>query len=121
METTIKYALKNNRKGFHIGNRIILPFKCHLIKLIADSDIVTEFSGSDDIQISQSPKNTSVYFTERGAIRSMIDNYKVVKLIACEEDSDLTLVDNHIKLVCEIDSNHVVLIYEPNEDMLFIE
>ena len=121
METTIKYALKNNRKGFHIGNRIILPFKCHLIKLIADSHIVTEFSGSDDIKITQSPKNTSVYFTERGAIRSMIDKYKVVKLIACEEDSDLTTADNHIKLVCEIDSNHVVLIYEPNEDMLFIE
>ena len=31
METTIKYALENNRKGFHIGNRIILPFKCHSI------------------------------------------------------------------------------------------
>ena len=121
MKTTIKNALENKRKGFHIGNRIILPFKCQLIKIIADGDIVTEFSGSDDVKINHSVKNTSIYFSEKGAIRSMIDTYKVVKVIACEEDSDISIPENHIKLVCEIDSDHVVLIYEPTEDMLFIE
>ncbi|HIF15410.1 MAG TPA: hypothetical protein EYQ86_08900 [Bacteroidetes bacterium] len=121
METTIKNALENKRKGFHIGNRLILPFKCQLIEIIADGNIVTEFSGSDDFKISHTSKNTSFYFTEKGALRSMIDTYKVVKVIACEEDSDISIPENHIKLVCEIDSDHVVLIYEPSEDMLFIE
>ena len=121
METTIKYALGKNKKGFQIGNRLILPFKCQFIKVITDSDIITEFVGNDDVQIHQGSKNTSIYFTERGKLRSMINSYKVVKIIICEDDDDLCIIDNHIKLVCEIKGQHEVDINLPSDDMLFIE
>tara|TARA_B100000683_G_scaffold5840_1_gene6495 strand:- start:134 stop:499 length:366 start_codon:yes stop_codon:yes gene_type:complete len=121
METTIQYALSNKKKGFQIGNRLILPFKCQFIKVMADSDIITEFVGNDDVQIHQSPKNTSIYFTERGQLRSMINSYKVVKIIVCEEDDDLSVADNHIKLVCQMKGQHEVSVEVPSDDMLFIE
>ncbi len=53
--------VNSDKKGFYIGTRMILPFKCNLIKLIADSHIFTEFVGNDHVKISQTNLNTSIY------------------------------------------------------------
>ena len=121
MPKTINEALNAGSEGFHIGQRIILPFRAQLIKLIIGGDIFTEMVGGAHIKLQQDPKNTSVYFRTSGKLDNMVDTHKVVKMIVCEWDQDLTDMHNHIKLICEMDENHVVKIHRPSDDMLFIE
>ena len=121
MPLTIKQALEEKREGFHIGHRLILPFRCQIIKIIIESDIFTEMVGSKSLKISQDPKNTSIYFRSHGALDKTIGKYQSIKIIAAEWDSDLSDVKNHIKIICEIDDTHIVMIHAPSKDMLFIE
>lgn len=121
MPKTIKEGLNSQLKGFHIGNRLVLPFRCQLIKLIIDSDIVTEFVGGGDVKVHQDPKNTSIYFRHQGKLKNYIDSYSAIKIIACDWNDDICDMKNHIKLICEVGDHHAVNIHEPNDDMLFIE
>lgn len=121
MSKTIKQSLTNEYKGFYIGQRIILPFKCQIIKLIVKGEIITEMVGSSDVKISQDPKNTSIYFRSVGKLSNFIGSYQAIKMIVCEWDDNLCDIDNHVKIICEIGENHEVEIHTPDDDMLFIE
>lgn len=121
MPYTIKKALEEKREGFYIGHRLILPFKCQLIKFIVEGEIFTELVGSKHIKIHQDAKNTSIYIRSIGKLDNLVDSYKVIKMVAAELEDDLCDPDNHIKLICEIKDNHKLAIHQPSEDMLFIE
>lgn len=123
MAKTIKKALEQNKHGFYIGQRIILPFRCQIIKIMMEGKILTEVVGSEDIKIQQDPKNTSIYVRSIGRLATYAGSYKVIKLILCEWEDDLCDLENHIKLVCEIQEGHKVTIKqkEPDDDMLFLE
>ena len=121
MHNSIKSALKVKKKGFHIGHRLVLPFRCQVLKLIVEAEIFTELVGSKHIKLQQGPQNTSIYFRDIGKLSNFIGTYKVIKLIACEWDTDLSDMNNHIKLICEIKDNHQVDIHKPSDDRLFIE
>jgi len=121
MALTVADALKSNKNGFHIGQRLILPFKCQIIKIIVDDEIYTELVGSDNVKINQDPNNTSVFFRIHGKLTKMVGTYQVVKMIVAEMTDDLTDVNTHRKIVCEMEEHHNVNIHEPNDDMLFIE
>lgn len=113
--------VNSDKKGFHIGTRMILPFKCNIIKLIADSNIFTEFVGSEHVKVSQTNLNTSIYFRETGRLSKFSGGYKSIKLIVTSEDEDLTIIKNHVKIICHILDNHEVELEVPGEDDLFIE
>ena len=121
MGRTINDALKENRKGFYIGHRLILPFKCQILKIIFHNEIFTELVGGKHIKLNQDPKNTSVYIRTAGKLTNFMNTYEVVKMIVAEMDADLTDPSTHIKIICEIKENHEVNIHLPSEDMLFIE
>ncbi|MDB4835216.1 hypothetical protein OAH12_01390 [Cyclobacteriaceae bacterium] len=112
--------VNSDKKGFYIGTRLILPFKCNLIKLIADSHIFTEFVGNDHVKISQTNLNTSIYFRDTGKLSQFEGGYKCIKLIVTSEDEDLTVQDNHIKIICHILENREVELEVPGENDLFI-
>ncbi len=114
-------VLNSDKKGFYIGARLILPFRCNLIKLIADSHIFTEFVGSEDVKIAQTEKNTSIYFREIGRLKDFEDSYKSIKIIISSEEADLTDKDNHIKVICHILKDREVELEVPGPDDLFIE
>ena len=113
--------VNSDKKGFHIGTRMILPFKCNIIKLIADSNIFTEFVGSDHVKVSQTSLNTSIYFRDTGRLSKFSGGYKSVKLIVTSEEEDLTIRENHVKIICHVLDNHEVELEVPGEDDLFIE
>ena len=121
MPSTINKALADNKKGFYVGHRLILPFRCQIVKIIVEKEVFTEMVGSDDVKINQDPKNTSVYVRFIGKLDNYIGTYKTVKLIIAEWDADLTDMSNHIKIVCEMQEKHVFNIHVPSDDMLFIE
>ncbi len=114
-------VINSEKNGFYIGTRMILPFRCNFIKLIADSHIYTEFVGNKDIKISQSIMNTSIYFRDAGRLNEFEDSYKSIKLILCSEEDDLSIQSNHIKVICHIHADHKVELELPGEDDLFIE
>lgn len=118
---TVKAAMAEQRKGYYIGQRLILPFKCQLVKIIFDGEIYTEMVGNEDIKLHQDPQNTSIYVTTKGRLSNYIGRYKFIKLIVCELEDDLCDIANHRKLMCSINDNHEVLIETPSDDMLFIE
>ena len=107
-------------RGYHTGNRMILPFKCNFIKIIADSQIVTEFKKNNDLTVSQEPKNTSLYFREVGRLKEFEGGYQYIKIILASLEDDLSNPDNHIKMICEIEENHKVNMKIPGDDVLFI-
>ncbi|MBN4065941.1 hypothetical protein JYT51_01250 [Candidatus Amoebophilus asiaticus] len=121
MAKTIREAIESDLKGFYIGRRLALPFKCQVIKIIAGGENLTVMERSGSICIGQDPQNTSIYFLLSGKLKDYVGNYKVIKLIVCEYDDDVCIMDNHVKLVCEMKDNHLVNIQVPSDDMLFIE
>ncbi len=118
---TIKNAIKSGKKGFYIGQRLILPFRCQLLKVIFDNHIYTQLLNNKDIVIDQGPKNTSIYILEEGNLRNYIHNFEYIKLIACEIDDDLSDPGTHQKIICSVKEDHLVEIEYPGDDVLFIE
>lgn len=120
-DTSIKSALAQGKNGFHIGHRLILPFRCQIIKIIVDNAIYTQMIGHKDIKLHQDPKNTSIYFTAKGQLANYIGSYEQIKLIVCEEDDDLCDLSSHMKIICTIEEHHKVNIETATSDTLFIE
>ncbi len=120
MALTIREALAQNKEGYYIGCRLILPFKCNLLKIIVEGHIFTEMVGSHHIKVQQDELNTSVYLRDTGKLSNYVDTYNVVKIIAAEMGTDLTDQKQHIKLVCEIGDHNNLLIHEPDDNMLFV-
>ena len=112
--------VNSERTGYYTGTRLILPFKCNFIKIIADSHIVTQFKKNKDITISQDPSNTSIYFTEVGALKEFEGGYQMIKMVLSSWHDDLSNPENHIKVICKIKENHVVEFETPSDDVLFI-
>jgi len=112
--------VKSGRKGYYTGTRMILPFKCNFIKIIADSHIITQFKKNEDLTISQEPVNTSIYFKEVGRLKEFEGGYQLIKMVICSWHDDLSNPENHIKLVCKIEDNHQVDFEIPGDDVLFI-
>lgn len=119
-KTEILEIINSDKKGYYVGTRLILPFKCNLIKLIADNEIYSEFVGSTHVKIAQTSKNTSVYFREVGNLNRFEGSYKYIKLMVASEHDDLTDKSSHIKLVCKILDDHEVEIEVPGDDVVFL-
>lgn len=113
--------VNSDKKGFYIGERLILPFRCNIIKLIADNHIYTEFVGNKDVKISQEQKNTSIYFRSQGRLSNFEGSYEAIKMIIASEEDDLTDKSTHLKIVCHIREKREVEIELPGDDILFIE
>ena len=41
---TINEVLNESSGGLYYGNRILLPFKAEILKIVIDSEIITDFS-----------------------------------------------------------------------------
>ncbi len=113
--------IKSDKKAFHIGNRMILPFRVNIIKLVVDSHIFTEFVGNEDVKISQDKQNTSIYFREVGRLSAFANTYKSIKIVMASEEADLSNPATHIKCIVHVLDNHQASLEVPGEDDLFIE
>ncbi len=121
MNKEIEAKLAEGTAGFYIGSRLILPFKCTIIKLIVDNHIFTEFVGSEDVKVSQEAKNTSIYFRESGRLRHFEGSYESIKLIVAGLDEDLCDRATHLKVICSIKENHEAPLRMAGREDLFIE
>lgn len=119
---TIKNALNKNLSGLYYGNRIIVPFHCHFLKVIIGNDTITDFSpNSKGIFIREKEDFTDIYFLEINNLNEYISKYENVKMVVVEKGDDIFNVDNHKKIALYLEDKHVVKIEKTDEDILFIE
>lgn len=119
---TIKEVLDNNITGLHYGNRIILPFKAHLLKVIVDKYIITDFSiSSKGIFVREKEDFMDIYFIEYRELREIVSKYEAIKLIVVEKGKDVFNFDHHHSLACYLEDKHILKIEKTDQDILFIE
>ncbi|MFH2003425.1 MAG: hypothetical protein ABIK27_01570 [Bacteroidota bacterium] len=119
---TIKEALEKKKTGLYYGNRIILPFKCTMLKLIYQSEIITDFSQcSSEVVVCEGENFTDIYMKKHKYLKDDISKYENIKLIAAEKGSDIFDFSTHIKLILTLNNDHKIKIEEPTDDQVFID
>ena len=119
---TLDDALKNKLTGLYYNNRVILPFHVHFIKVIVDTDIITDFSPtSKGIFIREKEDFTDVYFHDYKNLKEVVSKFEVIKMVVVEKGKNVFNFDNHKKIVLHLKEKHTLTIEETDEDILFIE
>jgi len=119
---TIEEVLKNNISGLYYHNRIILPFAAHFLKVIVNTDIITDFSlNSKGVFIREIEDFTDLYFLDYKDLNSSISKYEAIKMVIVEKGKDIFDFKNHIKLSLYLEKKHKLKIEECDHDILFLE
>ena len=119
---TIEEILKGNKSGLYYGNRLVLPFKAHFLKVIIDNEIITDFSlSSKGIIIQEESDFTSLYFLKYKQLKDAVTHYESIKLVVVEKDKDIFDFANHKKFAVYLGEKHQAKIEETDADILFIE
>ncbi len=119
---TLEEALNKKLTGLYYDNRLILPFHVHFIKVICDTDIITDFSpSSKGIFVREDQDFTDIYFHEYKNLKDVVSKFEVIKMVVVEKGKDIFNFDNHKKIILHLKEKHTVLIEKTDEDILFIE
>lgn len=119
---TIDEVLKNKLHGLYYGNRLILPFHAHFLKVIVEDEIIIDFSSSSKgVIIEKDDEFTSLYFLDFKDLKNSVSKFESIKLIAVEKGKNIFDLNNHKKIVVYLEENHKTRIEETNDDILFIE
>jgi len=119
---SVSNALKQKLYGLHYKNRLILPFKAHFLKVIVNTEIITDFSpGSRGIYLKEDETFTDVYFYDYADLKSIVKKFDAIKLIVVEKDRNVFNFDNHMKLALYLEDKHYLKIEKVDEDILFVD
>jgi len=119
---TLNEVIEKKLNGFCYGNRILLPFKAQLLKVVIESDIITDFSrSSKGIQIVDQKDFLDLYFLEYKRLSDTLSAYEAIKIVLVEEGKDVFDWNNHRKIALYLTEKHKVTIEETDADILFIE
>ncbi len=120
--STIEEVLKNGGYGLYFGNRVLLPFRCHVLKAIFENEIITDFSSSTKGACYNIRENfTELYFHEVKDLEEVVSEYKGIKMIVVQEGNNVFDFKNHEKLNILLDENHKLKIEKVDDDILFFE
>ncbi len=119
---TITNALDKKATGLFYGNRVILPFHCFFLKVIIETDIITNFSSSSKgVIVEESDSFTSLYFCDYEKLKQGVSKYESIKMVVVEKGDDLFDTNNHIKLALYLHDEHKVVIEKTDAEILFLE
>ncbi len=119
---SIKEVLNENITGLYFGNRVLLPFKAEILKVVIGTNIITDFSKNlDGASVRVTDFYTEIYFYEYENLEEELSEYEVIKLIAVQQGEDVFNFDNHIPIELAIESKHKLLIKPIPDDLLFFE
>jgi hypothetical protein len=119
---TINEVLKEKKSGLYFGNRALLPFSCHIIKLNIENDLITDFSPSDKgVHVSENPDFMEIYFYDYKDLGDVITKYEAIKMIVVEKGKDIFNTKNHITLALHPEENNQLRIEKLGENQIFIE
>jgi len=119
---TLDEILKQNAKALYFGNRVLLPFKAHLLKVIFENEIIMDFSLSKfGATYNINDEFTEIYFHGVRDVEEKCSKYRDIRLILVEIGKDIFDFGNHRKLSLYLEGNHELTIKEINGDILFFE
>lgn len=120
----IERAIKEGRRAFVHGRRIILPFRCYVLKVTIGKETYNDFYPPNDkeIAIEHTPQNTILYFLRYTDLAGELsERERHIKLIVADENADLTDPSTHKKIYIDVGGGHQAPIGFLSEDELFIE
>jgi len=119
---SISEVLKEKKSGLYFGNRVLLPFSCHIIKLNIENDLITDFSPScKGVHVSENPDFMEIYFYHYKDLGDVVSKYEAIKMIVVEKGKDIFDVENHITIALHPEDNHQLRIEKLGENQIFIE
>ena len=119
---TLREVLDKKITGLYYGNRVLLPFSCHVLKLNIERDLITDFSPCcKGVHISETEEFMEIYFHDYKDIGESVGKYEKIKMIVVEKGKDVFEVKNHISIALNPIENHVLEIEQLDENIIFIE
>lgn len=119
---SLDIALKSNMTGIYYGNRVLLPFHCHILKIVIENDIITDFSPQNKgAFINEDPDFTEIYFIDYPELEENISRFENIKMILVEKGQDLFDLNTHRKIALHPEGNHILAIKELDENTIFID
>ena len=119
---TIKEVLDKKLTGLYFGNRVLLPFHCHILKLNIENDLITDFSPCcKGVHISETLDFMEIYFHDYKDLAEVLTKYESIKMIVVEKGIDVFDIKNHLKIALHVEAKHKLRIEELGEDQIFIE
>ena len=119
---SLSEVLKEKKSGLFFGNRILLPFSCHILKLNIENDLITDFSSCcKGVYVSENPDFMEIYFHDYKDLGEVITKFEDIKLIVVEKGKDVFNTKNHITISLHPEENHNLRIEKLGENQIFIE
>jgi hypothetical protein len=119
---SITEVLEQKETGLYFGNRALLPFSCHILKLNIENDLITDFSPCcKGVYVSENPDFMEIYFHDYKDLGEVITKFESIKLIVVEKGKDIFDTKNHITLSLHPEDNHQLRIEKLGENQIFIE
>ena len=119
---SLSEVLKEKKSGLYFGNRVLLPFSCHIIKLNIENDLITDFSPSHKgVHVSENPDFMQIYFFDYEDLKEVVTKYEAIKMIVVEKGKDVFDTKNHITIALHPEENHRLRIEKLGENQIFIE
>jgi hypothetical protein len=119
---SIKQVLMEKKTGLYYGNRVLLPFSCHILKMNIENDLITDFSPSHKgVHVSENSDFMEIYFYDYKDLSEVITKYESIKMIVVEKGKDIFDQKNHITLALHPEEKHIVRIEQLGENQIFID
>ncbi len=119
---SINDILNNNDGGLYYGNRVLLPFKAEILKIVIDSEIITDFSRHPHGAFVRVTDNyTEIYFSDYKNLEEELTKYDVIKIVLVQQGEDIFNSENHIPIELSIASKHKLSIQKIGDDKIFFE
>lgn len=118
----IKEVLNGNGTGLYYGNRVLLPFKVEILKIVIGREIITDFSkNKHGASVRVADSYTEIYFCNYKNLEEEFAKHEVIKLVVVEQGDNIFDFKNHILLELDPKEKHQLSIAEIGENLLFFE
>ena len=118
---SINEVLKEKKSGLYFGNRVLLPFTCHILKLNIENELITDFSPSfKGVHISENSDFMEIYFYDYKDLAEVISKFESIKMIVVEKGKDVFNTKNYLKIALHPEENHQLRIEKLGENQIFI-
>lgn len=119
---SINDVVENKINGLHYGNRLLLPFHAHILKIVIDDDIITDFSNNSKfVEISYRNNFMEIYFLKYKDLTNTVSEFENIKMIVVDDGKDIFDPETHEKIALYFEDAHKIRIEKITEDILFIE
>src|SRR5690606_27519599 len=106
-------TVKNKLTGIYYGNRLIIPFHAHFLKVVIENEIITDFSpSSKGISLVEEDGFTSLYFLDYDDLKSSLSKYESIKFVVVEKNEEIFDFNNHRKIAVYLEEKHKARIEE---------